>query len=93
MNTAGDNIPTVKKPFDYYEAILEDFEFYFPKWQLQKITDLHNGGKHIDDISRTVKRKPMEIFLAILHQAEKGEITRPIAFWNRSEPHEQRQPS
>lgn len=77
MNTLTD-----KKPFLEQEGsnviILDDLEFGFPKWQLNKIQELHNNGVHYQNISIEVKRCPYEVMLALIHMVKTGRKIKPI---------------
>lgn len=79
MNTAGGHIPVITKPRDDYTIILDEYEFYFENSTLKRIAILHNNGRDIKFISEITKRKPVELLLALIHLANKGQITRPLA--------------
>lgn len=58
--------------------MLEDFNFIMPLKQLNLITELHNNGMKVGEISEQVKRNEYEVLLALIHQTDKGKITRSL---------------
>lgn len=63
-----------------YVFVLEDLELAFPKDQLQEITDQWNDGMDLELIAKLQQRDIREVFLALFHQADKKQVTRPFAF-------------
>jgi len=62
-----------------YEFILEDLELAFPKDQLKRVTKNWNDGSGLEEIAENEKREPLEILLALIHQAKRGFKLRPFA--------------
>ncbi|WP_096269480.1 hypothetical protein [Paucisalibacillus globulus] len=69
----------IKQTGDYV-ILLEDLEFAMPKDQLREITQLHNNGMKLEDISQEVKRNEYEVLIALMHQAKRGVRVRPFAY-------------
>lgn len=68
------------KPEREYVIILDNANFSFGKVELAHITKMHNDGVDYKEIARLFKRDPLEIVLALLHQAsEKAMDIRPFA--------------
>lgn len=62
-----------------YIIMLEDSEFAISYEQLWHITNLHNKGVSIREISAEVKRDPYEVVIALLHQAKSNRVNlRPL---------------
>lgn len=81
MNTLNGNLPKIKQgSFRDYVIVNEDLEFAFNREQLNKITELHNDGFHIEEISKRVRRNVWEVLQAIIHQCRQGVEMRPIAY-------------
>lgn len=74
-------------PSDDYVFILEDLELVFPEWQLEAITNDWNSGVELDEIARRQRRDPLEVFLALFHQARNRKVTRPFAFIKKEAKH------
>lgn len=63
-----------------YVILLDDLEFAMSKEQLWEITNLHNDGMKLEDISEHVQRDKYEVLIALIHQAKKGTVKlRPFA--------------
>lgn len=79
VNTLTHRAPILKQTRARDNVImLEGLEFNISKKQLREITELHNEGKTYNEISKTVKRDPYEVILALLHQTRRGYKMRPI---------------
>ncbi|MGM8212608.1 hypothetical protein ACLIBH_07420 [Virgibacillus sp. W0430] len=66
---------------DYVTLLDGDLEFRMHKEQLQVITDLHNNGIHYEDIAQKIKREPIEVIIALLHQAYGNRVDlQPLAY-------------
>ncbi len=64
-----------------YVILLDDLEFGMSKEQLREITDLHNEGMKYEDISERVQRHPVEVIVALLHQAKDNRVNlKPFAY-------------
>ena len=59
--------------------LLSELEYGMPRWQLDKITELHNRGMRYEDIAKKVKRNKYEVLVALIHQAKNGRRLRPFA--------------
>lgn len=59
-------------------VLLEDFDFLMEENQLKQITQLHNDGFSLGQISSRVKRNEYEVLLALIHQAARNKIERPL---------------
>ena len=59
--------------------LLSELEFGMPRWQLNRITELHNRGMMYEDIAKKVKRNKYEVLIALIHQAKNGKRLRPFA--------------
>lgn len=80
MNTTGENIPLIKlHRHRDYEIALDDLEFAFHRDELEEIKELHNSGCDYKEISKSVKRDPYEVIIALLHLVKKGHRLR--SFW------------
>ncbi|HEY4601234.1 MAG TPA: hypothetical protein VIG73_08195 [Cerasibacillus sp.] len=55
--------------------ILDNANFMFGKVELAHITKFHNEGMHYKEIAKKFKREPLEIVLALLHQASEGKVS------------------
>ena len=73
MNTATQRVPILKqtKKRDYV-FLLEDLELAMHKDQLNRVTKSWNDGTRIEVIAEYEERKPVEILIALMHQAKKG---------------------
>jgi len=81
LNTINQHAPML--PLTRYRdniIILEDLEFSFPREQLEKITELHNEGLSVEDISIEVRRNEYEVLLAIVHQHRQNKIKKELAY-------------
>lgn len=80
MNTTIDRIPSIPKiGASEYEILLGDLEFAMNRQQLLKIMAHWNGGKDIEEIGEIEQRNPIEVLLALMHQARKGYELRSFA--------------
>lgn len=70
--------PNYIKPRNDYIYLLEDMEFAMPKDQLERVTKMWNEGYWIRFISEIEKRDPIEILIALIHQAKRGRKLRPL---------------
>jgi len=59
--------------------LLSELEYGMPRWQLDKITELHNRGMRYEDIAKKVKRNKYEVLVALIHQAKNGRRLRTFA--------------
>lgn len=59
-------------------VILEEINFIFRENELNKITQLHNEGLSITEITKEVGRDEYEILLALVHLHIKRKLTKPI---------------
>lgn len=81
MNTLGSTVQMIKPQEEPYIIMLEDLEFAITRKELWHITNLHNAGMRLEDISLEVKRDPYEVIIALLHQARTNRINlRPLAW-------------
>jgi len=73
LNTATQRVPILKqtKKRDYV-FLLEDLELAMHKDQLNRVTKSWNDGTRIEVIAEYEERKPVEILIALMHQAKKG---------------------
>lgn len=55
--------------------ILDDVNFMFDKVELAHITKPHNEGMHYKEIAKKFKREPLEVVLALLHQASEEKVS------------------
>lgn len=82
MNTLTGKVNAFLEPkkSGHYVILLDDLEFAMSKEQLWQITNLHNDGMKLEDISEYVKRDKYEVLIALIHQAKKGTVKlRPFA--------------
>lgn len=66
------------RPGKDYVFLLEDMEFAMTKDQLKRVTKKWNEGYWIPIIAEMEKRNPVEILIALIHQAKKGRKIRPL---------------
>lgn len=59
---------------------LDDLETAFGDEILQEITELHEKGHSVEEISEAFNRDADEVFIGLFHQARKGKTTRPFAY-------------
>lgn len=59
--------------------VLQKYDPYFSEGLLEEVTELYEDGNKVEDIAETLNRPFLEIFMALLHQADDGKITRPFA--------------
>lgn len=81
MNTSNaQTIPLLKEARKRdYVFVLEDLELAFPREQLSQITKSWNNGRDLDQIAKDFKRQPLEILLALIHQARSNRVRRPFS--------------
>lgn len=70
--------PNYIKPDKDYVFLLEDMEFAMTKDQLERVTKNWNEGYWIPSIAEMEERNPIEILIALIHQAKKGRKVRPL---------------
>lgn len=66
------------KPGKDYVFLLEDMEFAMTKEQLSTVTKRWNEGHRIPDIAEDESRNPVEVLIALIHQAKRGCKVRPL---------------
>lgn len=79
FKTSGKHVPLIPLNGDN-EFIFEDLELVYLPGQLKRIALAWNNWKTIDQIAEREERKEIEILLALIHLANKEQITRPLAF-------------
>lgn len=70
--------PNYIKPRNDYVFLLDDLEFAMTKDQLERVTQYWNEGYRIPSIAEMEQRNPIEILIALIHQAKKGRKVRPL---------------
>lgn len=60
--------------------LLGDLEFGMPVDQLEDITNMHNNGIRLEEISEKVGRNAYEVLIALLHQVKRGKKIKPLAY-------------
>lgn len=60
--------------------LLDSLDFLMHKYELEKITKLHNHGMHYKEIAKATERNPYEVILALLHQVRNGKYMLPMAY-------------
>lgn len=81
MNTTAGRMPILPRiGKNNYVFLLDDLELAINKDQLEVITEDWNSGMQVVWIAKRHKRLPIEIMLALIHQArQKGKkLKRPI---------------
>ena len=63
-----------------YVFLLDDLELVMTKEQLRRVTVAWNNGAELEEIAAEERRHPVEVLLALIHQAKRGNITRPFAY-------------
>jgi len=73
LNTTTQRVPMLKptRKRDYV-FLLDDLELAMHKEQLNRVTKSWNDGTRIEVIAEYGERKPVEILIALMHQAKKG---------------------
>lgn len=66
------------KPGKDYVFLLEDMEFAMTKDQLERVTKNWNNGIKITDIAQSERRDPVEVLIALIHQARRGIRLKPL---------------
>lgn len=61
-----------------YVFLLDDLEFAMTKDQLERVTQYWNDGYWIPSIAEMEQRNPIEILMALIHQAKRGRKMRPL---------------
>ena len=81
LNTLRDGgfIPLLPQDDTEWVILLDWLEFAMSKEQLTRVTDDWNNGSELEEIAIEEQRKPLEILLALIHQAAKGKKLRPFA--------------
>jgi len=64
--------PNYIKPDKDYVFLLDDMEFAMTKEQLDAVTKRWNEGYRIPIIAEMESRNPVEILMALIHQAKRG---------------------
>ena len=73
MNTATQRVPILKQTRRRdYVFLLDDLELTMHKDQLDRVTKLWNVGLRIEVLAEFEKRNPIEVLIALMHQAKKG---------------------
>jgi len=73
MNTATQRVPILKQTRRRdYVFLLDDLELAMHKDQLDRVTKLWNVGLRIEVLAEFEKRNPIEVLIALMHQAKKG---------------------
>ena len=75
LNTTTDKVYQLPAGKDWV-YVFEDLELAFEKQQLKEITKQWNEGADLKQIGKLHLRKPLEILLALMHQARRGVIIR-----------------
>lgn len=57
---------------------LEEIDFIWEESQVHLVRNYWKEGKVLIDIAAEIKRKPIEVFLLLLDQAERGIIKGPV---------------
>lgn len=60
--------------------VTQKYDDAFSIGLLNEIAVLYNGGTELEELADKFNRPAMEIFYAILHQADEGKISRPFAY-------------
>lgn len=80
MKTITARVPLIKQSRKRdYVFLLEDLELTMHKDQLQRVTEKWNEGSKVEVIAKEEERNPVEILLALMHQAKTGFKMRPFA--------------
>jgi hypothetical protein len=71
--------PLLKSEDDMAAHIaLEEIDFIWEESQVHLVRNYWKEGKVLIDIAAEIKRKPIEVFLLLLDQAERGIIKGPV---------------
>ncbi len=62
------------RPKEELVIVLEDLDFSWYKYEIEKVKKLWIYGWHIADIAKYIKRDQDEVAALIMHLARKGEI-------------------
>lgn len=68
LATDKGSIPLLK-PEKEYIFLNEHLEHAMEREQLDRVITKYNRGMHISDISKTERRHPAEVLLALIHQS------------------------
>jgi len=80
MNTTTQRVPMLKQTRKRdYVFLLDELELAMHKDQLDRVTKAWNDGMEIEEISKEERRHAVEILLALIHQAKRGNKMRPFA--------------
>lgn len=63
-----------------YVFLLDDLELAMTKEQLNRVTRAWNDGMELEDIAAQERRHPVEVLVALIHQAKRKVKLRPFAF-------------
>lgn len=75
---ATDKQPLNIRPGKDYIFLLEDMEFAMTKEQLDRVTQNWNNGFKVSELAEFERRDPIEILIALIHQAKRGKSLRPL---------------
>ncbi len=70
--------PNYIKPDKDYVIMLEGLEFATTENQLDRIAQNWNNDHTISQIAKMESRPPLEILIALIHQAKRGRRLRPL---------------
>jgi len=70
--------PNYIKPRNDYIYLLEDMEFAMTPEQLDRVTQNWNNGYKVSELAEFERRDPIEILIALIHQAKRGRKLRPL---------------
>ena len=79
MNATNTSRVLKIKPGLEYVFLLDDLELAMTKEQLDRVTKAWNSGMELEVIADEESRNPIEVLLALIHQAREKNITRPFA--------------
>jgi len=73
VKTATQRVPILKQTRKRdYVFLLDDLELAMHKDQLNRVTKSWNSGARLEVIAEYEERNPVEILIALMHQAKKG---------------------
>lgn len=77
--TDSERVLNIKTGLDYV-FLLDDLELAMTREQLKRITKAWNDGMELEEIAEDERRDPVEVLLALIHQAKRRNKLRPFAF-------------
>lgn len=75
---ATDKQPLNIRPGKDYVFLLDDMEFAMTPEQLDRVTQNWNNGYKVSELAEFERRDPVEILIALIHQAKRGKRLRPL---------------